>query len=85
MPIKDIAANLTDPDALPWRTCGVCHALAGMNDTDAQTLRGLLADRRVKFTELAKALAEDPDSPTIDRQALSRHATGGCSARENLR
>jgi hypothetical protein len=56
-----------------------------MTDTDAATLRKLLADRNVKFVDLAKALADDPDSPSIEHHALSRHARGLCSAREVLR
>jgi hypothetical protein len=85
MALADVASNLTEPDGLPWRTCGTCHALAGMTDTDAATLRKLLADRNVKFVDLAKALADDPDSPSIEHHALSRHARGLCSAREVLR
>lgn len=83
MALSDVASTLVDE--IPWRTCATCHALAGMSDEDAATLRRLLGDRRVQFTALAKALAEDPDSPTIPRVALSRHANGDCSARENLR
>lgn len=83
MALSDVALTLTDE--IPWRTCATCHALAGMTDDDAATLRRLLSDRRVQFTALAKALAEDPDSPTIPRVALSRHANGDCSAREHLR
>jgi hypothetical protein len=85
MALSDVKSNLTTPDALPWRTCGTCHALAGMSPEDAATLRDLLRDRGVKFTELAKALADDADSPTIPHDALSRHARGLCSAGERLR
>lgn len=83
MALSDIAAKL-DPGT-PWRTCGVCHALSGMEPDEAAILRDLLSDRGVKFTELAKALADDPDSPTIPHDALSRHARGLCSAGERLR
>ena len=83
MALTDIAATLVDE--LPWRTCATCHALAGMSDDDAATLRRLLADRNVKFQSLAAALAADDGSPTIDAAALSRHARGQCSAREFLR
>lgn len=85
MALNDIAVALTDPASLPHRTCSVCHALEQMSDDEAKILRGLLSDRGVKFTELGKALANDPDSPTIPWEALSRHARGLCSARENLR
>ena len=83
MPLQDIEASLTGE--IPWRTCATCHALAGMSDEDAATLRRLLSDRGVQFRTLAKALEDDPDSPTIAHDALSRHARGMCSARENLR
>lgn len=83
MALADIAADLVDE--IPWRTCATCHALDNMSEDDAATLRRLLADRKVQFTALAKALADDPDSPTIPRVALSRHANGDCSAREVLR
>lgn len=85
MALENVAAALTDPDAVPWRTCQVCHALAGMTDGDAATLRRLLSDRNVRFSELEAALRDDPDSPTIGRDALSRHARGICGAREVLR
>lgn len=83
MALADLAATLGDD--IPWRTCAVCHALDNMTDDDATTLRRLLADRNVQFAALAGALAADPDSPTIARDALSRHARGLCSAREVLR
>lgn len=83
MTLADIATSLAGD--LPWQTCAVCHALANMTDEDAATLRRLLADRNVQYAALAGALAADPDSPTIARDALSRHARGLCSAREVLR
>lgn len=83
MALSDYASSLTDE--LPWRTCATCHALENMSDDDAATLRRLLGDRNVQFAALAGALAADPDSPTIARDALSRHARGLCSAREVLR
>lgn len=83
MALADIASRMTDE--VPWRTCATCHHLEQMSPDDAKTLRGLLADRSVRFKELALALEEDPDSPTIPWEALSRHARGGCAARENLR
>lgn len=83
MALADYAASLSDET--PWRTCATCHALENMTDDDATTLRRLLADRNVQFAALAGALAADPDSPSIGRDALSRHARGLCSAREVLR
>lgn len=83
MALSDVASTLVDE--IPWRTCATCHALAGMSAEDAGTLRRLLGDRNVQFSTLAKALEDDPDSPAIARDALSRHARGLCSAREVLR
>lgn len=83
MALQDVASSLTDE--IPWRTCATCHALAGMNEDDAATLRRLLADRGVQFKKLAQALYDDPDSPAIPLDSLSRHARGLCSAREVLR
>lgn len=83
MSLRDLASTLADD--VPWRTCATCHALENMSADDAATLRRLLADRNVQFAALAGALAADPDSPSIDRAALSRHARGLCTAREVLR
>ncbi|WP_107768468.1 hypothetical protein [Nocardioides terrigena] len=83
MALDNIAATLTS--GLPHQTCGTCHALAQMSDEDAATLRGLLGDRSVKFKTLADAMRDDEDTPTVEWQALSRHARGGCSAKEHLR
>lgn len=83
MALADIATTLAT--GLPHQTCGTCHALAQMSDEEAATLRGLLADRSVKFKDLAVAMAADEDTPTVEWQALSRHARGGCAAKESLR
>jgi hypothetical protein len=83
MALADIAADLVDE--IPWRTCATCHALDNMSADDAAVLIRLLSDRNVQFATLAGALADDPDSPTIDRAALSRHARGQCAARKVLR
>lgn len=83
MALSDVAASLTG--GLPHQTCGACHALAGMSPEDATTLRGLLADRSVKFKALAAMMEDDPETPTVEWAALSRHARGECSARERLR
>jgi hypothetical protein len=56
-----------------------------MSPEDAKTLRGLLADRGVKFVDLERELKADPDVPSLHRDALSRHARGLCAAREVLR
>lgn len=84
MALQDVATNL-GPGGVPWRTCATCHALSEMTAKEAKILRGLLADRSVKFKDLAKALAADADSPTIPWESLSRHARAGCAAQESLR
>lgn len=83
MALTDIAANLAS--GIPHQTCGTCHALAQMSDEDGATLRRLLADRGVKFKALAASMEADPETPTVEWAALSRHARGECSARERLR
>lgn len=85
MALTNIAEKLTASPGLPHQTCGTCHALASMSDEDAATLRRLLSDRSVPLSDLARALADDDESPTITRQSLSRHARGDCSANEALR
>ena len=84
MALKDLAANLGQSVA-PYGICATCHALENMAAEDATTLRALLADRGIRFKDLAGALEADNDSPTIHWEALSRHARGGCTAREKLR
>jgi hypothetical protein len=84
MALSDVASKFTDSD-IPWRTCGVCHALENMSDGEAATLRDLLGNKAIKFKDLAAALEADPDTPAIPWETLSRHARGGCAARERLR
>lgn len=83
MALTDIEADIASP--VPWRTCAVCHHMSERGNTWAETMRRLLGNRAVKFKDLAKRLAEDPDEPEIPVDALSRHARGGCAAREFLR
>lgn len=83
MALEDIETALTTE--VPWRTCAVCHHIEERGDEWATRLRRLLANKGIKFKELAAKLALDPDEPTISWEALSRHARAGCSAREHLR
>jgi hypothetical protein len=76
MALSDVAANFDS--GVPWRTCATCHALSGMSEDDAAVLVGLLSNRNVRYKELAAELRRDPDSPTIEWDALSRHARGEC-------
>jgi hypothetical protein len=85
MAISDIAQATQNADPLPWRTCGVCHALATIPEAEAEGLRALLRGK-LRYSEISDLIADDPDTPLqIDKETLSRHARGGCSARERLR
>jgi hypothetical protein len=83
MALSDIETQLAAE--IPWRTCAVCFHVSERGEEWAERLRRLLANRGVRFKELAAALEADPDEPTIEWSALSRHARGGCSAKETLR
>lgn len=84
MALADIAAK-AQGSPTPHQTCATCHALATLPKSEAKHLRDLLANPKVRYRELADALAADAESPTIPWEALSRHARGHCSARERLR
>jgi hypothetical protein len=83
MALDQIEAELTG--GVPHRTCAVCHYLSERDAEWGKRLRALLANRGVKFKDLARALRDDPDEPDIPEKALSRHAQEGCLARERLR
>lgn len=86
MAISDLSARLNP--ATPWQTCATCDFLAHLDPTEAAALRALLGNKGARYSEIADGLATDPDyahRPTPDRQSLSRHARGQCSAREKLR
>ena len=82
MAISDIRKRAQDTKA-PWQTCATCDLLAKLPRREAASLRELLADDEVRYQWLADQL-EDDGTP-VDRQSLSRHARGRCSAREKLR
>jgi hypothetical protein len=83
MALSKIEQQLTG--GIPHRTCSVCHHMNERGLAWKIQLQGLLANRGVKFKDLAAALAVDPDEPDIPWEALSRHARGGCAAKETLR
>ena len=83
MALEDIEADLTG--VVPWRTCAVCHHISERDQAWGERLRRLLANRCVKFRDLAKKLAQDDAEPDIPEDALSRHARGLCAAKEVLR
>lgn len=83
MAIADLQA---ETDKAPWRTCAVCHALATIPPSEAKALNALLANKKMRYTELSDKLAKDTDTPlVIDADTLSRHARGRCQARQKLR
>ena len=83
MAISDLAKRVEEK---LWQKCLVCHALENLPDVEAAALRDLLANPRVRYSELSNDLARDEDYPLdIPAETLSRHARGGCSARERLR
>lgn len=67
-------------------TCLVCIALDNLSEADAAALRGHLANKAWRYTELSEALRADPDTPLdLPAHCLARHARGQCAAREQLR
>lgn len=83
MALADIENSFTE--GVPWRTCAVCHHMTERGDDWSASMRRLLSNRQVKFTELAARLAADDEEPDVGVDALSRHARGLCSAKEVLR
>ena len=82
MAIADLAP--TPPRKGP--TCDTCVLLAQLDHdtpTEAEALRRLLADPKVRYTQLAVAL--EGEGITISHGSLGRHARGACEARERLR
>lgn len=83
MALDRIEAELTGE--VPAGTCAVCFYLDERGEEWATRLRRMLASRGIKYKELAAKLRADAEEPTIEWEALSRHARGGCAAREYLR
>jgi hypothetical protein len=83
MALADIETELVG--GVPARMCAVCHWLSERDDEWGARLRRMLSNRGIKFKDLAGRMASDPDEPNIPWESLSRHARGGCAARESLR
>jgi hypothetical protein len=83
MALADIEAELVGE--VPARTCTVCHHMAERDPDWGERMRRMLANRLIKFSDIAQALSKDPDEPSIPEQTLSRHARGICAAGEVLR
>lgn len=82
MAISDIGTS-KPTTYTPGPTCTVCSALASLTDSEADALRGLLADPMWRYQELSDRLAGE--GLNLSYQSLSRHARGRCMAREKLR
>ena len=83
MAIADIVSATDKP---PHKVCAVCFELGRIAPSEAAALRALLSNPSLKYSDISKWIAEDPDTPiNIDGPTLSRHARAGCSARERLR
>ena len=54
MALADIEAAL-DP-GVPWRTCAVCHYLSQKDEVWGARLRRMLANRGIKFRDIAAEL-----------------------------
>lgn len=75
----------TIPEATPWQSCAVCHALATIPPAEADGLRDLLRST-LRYSVISDMIRTDPDTPLdIPRNTLARHARGECSAKERLR
>lgn len=85
MALADIESQLNQAAPVPHKTCAVCHHMAERGDEWAEGLRRMLRNKGIRVKDLALALEEDPDEPTIPVAALARHARRGCAARESLR
>lgn len=66
-------------------TCSVCTTLAALPKEDAAVLIGWLKNPAYAFTVIAQQTADDPDTPTLRPETLSRHARGQCDAGVRLR
>ena len=86
MAITGIAQDVAQSKIPPKGTCCVCTALATLPDDQAEALRDLLRNPKVRYTELSEWLAVDEDHPLdLPSDSLGKHARGGCAAREKLR
>lgn len=61
----------------PGPRCGVCVAVAGMNDEDRATILAWFADPAMMSSRIAEALQLEGYS--IRAQSVSRHRRGLCS------
>jgi hypothetical protein len=83
MAVSDLIAKA---NSVPAGSCATCYALATLPPDKAKILLELLSSETIKYSELADEITNDPDWPLeIDRQPLSRHARGTCSAKTKLR
>lgn len=69
--------------------CSVCQALVALPPAKAKILQAALKDPRWRFSEIAEAVASDPDVPdwirAITGGTYGKHVRGQCRARKRLR
>ncbi len=86
MALSAAAQSIESGEGVPWRTCAVCHALATIPPDEAAGFRALMGNKALRYNEVEQIIAADPDTPLVIPWAtISRHARGGCDARERLR
>jgi hypothetical protein len=81
--LDDIEAALFS--SVPHKTCSVCFHLSVKPPEWGAKLRRMLANEAIGWADLANALANDPDEPSLSVKSLARHAHAECAARELLR
>lgn len=82
MAISDIHTT-TPAGFLRGPLCYVCNSLASLPQTEADALRGLLADPAWRYQELSDRLAAE--GLELSANSLSRHARGRCAAKAKMR
>ena len=79
-------AEQAEKNPKPPGNCAVCRALAEIPPAEAAGLRSLMANKRLRYTEISEKIAADPDTPLeLKSDWLGKHARGGCAAGEKLR
>lgn len=80
MALSDLATRT----GTPWQACAACWTLETLPPKRAELLLAALGNKLARYSEIAADLLTE-DGIDVDRQALSRHARGQCSARVKLR
>jgi hypothetical protein len=82
MALEDLAAR----KARKGPPCSVCLELQTLPPAEAAGLVTLLSNPRLRYSEISRMIAHDPDTPLhIEGTTLARHSRGDCSAHTRLR